>query len=127
MDNSEIKIKNLMEIKEKISKASGNLLYDMAMVFSTTLFFIFSAITFIRLEDLRPAIGSVIGLTLIATCVCSAEMLHSAKTLNKLKNCKEVSESKLIDIEPLTYQYFHTAIALMAFLACLMLLFYIYF
>lgn len=124
MDNTEIK--NAQDIKEKISKASGNLLYDLALLLSTTLFFIISAISFIRLEDSRQVIGSAVALTLIATCVCLAEMLHSTKTLKKLKECKEASEAKLIDIEPLTYAYFHTAIAIMAFCSCLMSLVNIY-
>jgi hypothetical protein len=127
MDKNEIEFTHSAQIKEKISKASGNLLYDMALVLSTTLFFIISAISFIMFEDFRQATGSVVGLTLIATCVCLAEMTHSANTLKRLKDCKEDSESKLIDIEPLTYAYFHTSIALMAFGGCLLLLFNIYF
>lgn len=127
MDKNDIQFTHSAEIKEKISKASGNLLYDMTLVLSTTLFFMISAITFIRLEDYRNAIGSLVGLTLIATCVCLAEMLHSVKTIKRLKDCKELSEAKLIDIEPLTYSYFHTMIASLAGCGFLLLMFNIYF
>ncbi|WP_350613338.1 hypothetical protein [Pseudomonas sp. HY7a-MNA-CIBAN-0227] len=123
MSDQDLKVTPKMQLKDKVQKVSGNLIADLLLLTTATVFFSGSGIYFFLHPEYAKGILSVFFLSLIATLICMAEVIHSTKTLQKLKQCEDESESKLIEVDRVTYAHFHTAVTLMAFSSGIILLF----
>lgn len=121
MHNDNIEITNAMHLKEKLEKATGNMVIDMLLLITSTIVFGISGLLYFYNPDYRLAIIQVFFLSLIATIICNCEFLHSLKTLNRIRACTDASESKLIDIDRVTAAHFHTGITLMSVLGLIVL------
>lgn len=117
MRNDDIEITNKMHLKEKLEKASGNMFTDLILQLTATCIFGASGVLYFFYHDYRQAIVQTFFLSLIATIICNCELLNSLRTLKRVKSCKDASESKLIDIDRVTFTHFHTAITIMSLIS----------
>ncbi|HFQ5875907.1 TPA: hypothetical protein ACJXXT_000169 [Pseudomonas aeruginosa] len=122
LNSDEITVTDEMQMKEKLEKASGNLLVDLFIIAASTILLITNAVIYFMNPEYRAAISYAVFVSVIAELICNFELSNSINTLRRIRECSEPSEAKLIEVKRMTLPYFNAGICLLSLTGTIIIL-----